>query len=137
MLVPGSYLLVVGVFLPADQRVPYSRRIGQFASLSGSLVLLLPTLFQSFNEPGLNDQFVYASVVIVEALLITGLGVGSHSRSLTLVGIGFVILGAINVSVLAIRSGVSVALVIGGLALLLIGLTTWLSLRSRRESIQP
>ena len=137
VLVPGSYLLVVGVFLPADQRVPYARRIGQFASLSGSLVLLLPTLFQSFNEPGLNDQFVYASVVIVEALLITGLGVGSHSRSLTLVGIGFVILGAINVSVLAIRSGVSVALVIGALALLLIGLTTWLSLRSRRESIQP
>jgi hypothetical protein len=136
VLAPGSYLLLVGVFLPADRRVPYARRIGQFASLSGSLVLLLPTLYQSFHEPSLNTQVFYIGAILAEALVITGLGVGTHSRSLVLLGIAFVVLDAINASILAINKGVPIALVVGVMALLLISLATWLSLRTRRESPQ-
>jgi hypothetical protein len=133
---PGSYLLLVGVFLPADRRVPYARRIGQVASLSGSLVLLAPTLYQSLHEPTLSTQVFYIGAILVEALVVTGLGVGTRSRSLVLLGIAFVVLDAVNASILAINKGVPIALVVGVMALLLISLATWLSLRNRRESPQ-
>jgi hypothetical protein len=136
VLAPGTYQLLIGVFLPADQHVPYARRVGQFASLSGSLLLLLPTLYQSFTEPTLAAEVFYGSAVFVEALIIIGLGVGTHLRSLVLVGSAFILIDALSVVGLALRSGVPIALVVGVLALLLIGLATWLSLRTRREGSQ-
>src|SRR5579885_1887601 len=129
VLAPGSYQLLVGAFLPADRQVPHARHIGQFASLAGALLLLLPTLYQTFTEPGLTAQLIYGFIVLAESLLIIGLGVGTRLRLLILVGSAFVGVDALSSASLAIRSGVNIALVVFILALLLIVTATWLSLR--------
>jgi hypothetical protein len=134
ILAPGSYQLIVGAFLPADRRLPYAQRLGQFASLTGALLLLLPTLYQTYTEPSLTFQLVYGLVVLLEALVIVGLGVGIHSRLLVLVGSAFVGVDALGGVRLALQSGVPIPLVVGSVALVLIGVATWLSLRPRRDT---
>ena len=133
ILAPGSYQIVVGALLPADARLRHPVRLGQAFSLVGSLVLLLPTLAQSFNG---ETEWVYALVLAVEALAIAGAGVGTHSRLLMLTGSVFVGVAALRGAGLAVTSGVPVAVVIAGLALLLMGGATWLSLRVRR-GVEP
>lgn len=133
VLAPGSYQLVVGALLPADTRLRRAAGIGQAFSLVGSLVLLLPTLAQSFLA---GPEWVYALLLALEALVIAGAGVGTRSRLLVLTGSVFVGVAALRGGALAVTSGVPVAVVIAGLALLLMGGATWLSLRSRR-SIDP
>lgn len=133
VLAPGSYLLIIGALLPADHRLSNPVRLGQLASLSGALLLLLPTLTQSFTTPQ-TENWVYAAVLALEALAIAAIGVGTHSRALLLLGTGFFGLAAIRGALLAFSSGVPVALIIAALALLLMGGATWLSLRVRREA---
>lgn len=133
ILAPGSYLLLVGAFLPADRRVPEARPVGQATSLVGALALLLPTLYQSFTEPDLNFQLLYGLVVLGEALVIIVLGVGTRSRILTLTGSTFVGIDTLSGVGLALRSGVSPAIIFAVLAVLLIGAATWLSLRRPRH----
>jgi hypothetical protein len=131
VLAPGSYVLLIGVLLPGDERLGHPLRAGQICSLLGSLILLVPTLAQSFaTEP----NWVYALALALEALVLVGLGVGTHSRFLVLAGSVFVGIAALRGAALAVNSGVPVALVIGVLALLLMGGATWLSLRARREA---
>jgi hypothetical protein len=133
VLAPGSYLLIIGALLPADHRLRNPVRFGQMASLFGALLLLLPTLAQSFTTPQ-SENWAYAAVLALEALAIAAIGVGTHARVLLLLGTGFFGLAAIRGALLAYSSGVPVALIIAGLALLLMGSATWLSLRVRRES---
>ena len=133
VLAPGSYLLIIGALLPADHRLRNPVRLGQLASLSGALLLLLPTLTQSFTTPQ-TENWVYAAVLALEALAIAAIGVGTHSRALLLLGTGFFGLAAIRGALLAFSSGVPVALIIAALALLLMGGATWLSLRVRHEA---
>jgi hypothetical protein len=133
VLAPGSYLLIIGALLPADHRLRNPVRLGQMASLFGALLLLLPTLTQSFTTPQ-SENWVYAAVLALEALAIAAIGVGTHSRVLLLLGTGFFGLAAIRGALLAFSSGVPVALIIAALALLLMGGATWLSLRVRREA---
>jgi hypothetical protein len=133
VLAPGSYLLIIGALLPADHRLRNPVRLGQLASLFGALLLLLPTLTQSFTTPQ-SENWVYAAVLALEALAIAAVGVGTHARTLLLLGTGFFGLAAIRGALLAFSSGVPVALIIAALALLLMGGATWLSLRVRRET---
>lgn len=131
---PGSYLLIVGAFLPADRRVQHAQRIGQFASLSGAMLLMLPTLYQTFTDPDPQFQLVYGLVLLFESVLIIGLGVGLHSRTLIYVGSGFIGVDVLSGVGLALRSGVSPAIVLALLAAILIGTATWLSLRPRHDA---
>ncbi|MGO8950552.1 MAG: hypothetical protein ACLQUY_23420 [Ktedonobacterales bacterium] len=125
ILVPGSYQLLIGALLPAGQR------LGQAATLIGALLLLVPTLVQSFQaEP----NWVYALAMALEALIILGAGVGTRSRTLVLVASAFVVLAAIRGAILAAQSGLPIPVVIGVLAVLLMGGATWLSLGGRREA---
>lgn len=129
VVVPGSYLLIIGTFLPGDQRVPDALSLGKLATLSGSLLLLLPTLYQCYNpEP----NFTYEMVLLFESLVILALGVGMRWRSLILTGSAFVGVAAISAVVLALNKGAPIPLVVGSIALVLIGVATWLSLRRRR-----
>lgn len=138
VVAPGSYLLLVGAFLPADQRVVGAPRTGQASSLAGALLLMLPTLYQSFTEPDLHFQLVYGLVLLVEAVVIVGLGVGARSRLLILTGSAFIGIDTLSGVGLALRSGLSPAVVLALLALLLVGLATWLSLRrTRHDSNRP
>jgi hypothetical protein len=133
VLAPGSYLLIIGALLPADRRLRNPARAGQIASLLGALLLLLPTLTQSFTTQP-SENWIYASALALEALVIAAIGVGAHARALLLLGTGFFGLAAIRGAMLAFTSGVPVALIIAALALLLMGGATWLSLRVRREA---
>lgn len=133
VLAPASYLLIIGALLPADSRLRNPVRAGQLASLLGALLLLLPTLTQSFTTT-LSENWIYASVLALEALAIAAIGVGTHARALLLLGTGFFGLAAIRGALLAFSSGVPVALIIAALALILMGSATWLSLRVRRET---
>ena len=129
VLAPGSYQLLIGALLPADDHLDNPERLAQAASLVGTLILLLSTLAQSLaSEP----NWVYALALAVEALVIVGVGVGTHSRMLVVAGSAFVGLAAIRGAILAIQSGLPIPLVIGVLAVLLMGVATWLSLRARR-----
>ena len=131
VLAPGSYQILVGVLLPSDERVGWSRRGAQWFSASGALLILVPTLSQSFlAEPG----WIYALLLALEALLIAGVGAGTRSRLLVLTGSVFVGAAAIRGAILAVNSNVPIALVIAALALILMGGATWLSLRARREA---
>jgi hypothetical protein len=136
VLAPASYLLVIGALLPSDHRLRDAARAGQIASLLGALLLLLPTLTQSFTT-ALSENWIYASILAVEALIIAAIGVGTHTRALILLGTGFFGLAAIRGALLAFSSGVPVALIIAALAVLLMGSATWLSLRVRREPDAP
>lgn len=133
VLAPGSYLLIIGALLPADHRLRNSARFGQMASLVGALLLLLPTLTQSFTT-SFSENWIYAAILALEALAIAAIGVGTRARVLLLLGTGFFGLAAIRGALLAFSSGVPVALIIAALALLLMGTATWLSLRVRRET---
>lgn len=129
VLAPGTYQLVIGALLPADKRLNSPERLSQGASLVGALLVLVPTLLQSFQT---GPDRPYALVLALEALLIAGAGVGTHSRSLVLVGSAFVGLAALRGAILAVQSELPVPVVIALLAILLMGAATWLSLRSRR-----
>ena len=131
VLAPGSYQLLIGVLLPADDKVRAGVRLGQIASLTGALLLTIPTLAQSF---ALDRAWLYAMILALEALVIAGIGVGTRARALVVVGSCFVGLAALRGAVLAIQSGLPVPLVIGALAVLLLGGATWLSLRARRAA---
>ena len=133
---PGSYLLIVGAFLPADRQVQDARHIGQFASLAGAMLLMLPTLYQTFTDPDPQFQLVYGLVLLFESVLIIGLGVGLHSRTLIYLGSGFIGIDVLSGVGLALRSGVSPAIVLALLAAILIGTATWLSLRPRHDTNQ-
>jgi hypothetical protein len=132
ILVPGSYLILVGSLLPADQKVKRGgTRIAQAASLCGAALLLVTTLLQSLQaEP----TWVYALILAIEALLVGGVGVGMHARSLVLTASAFVVLAALRGAILAVQSGLPIPVVIAILALLLMGGATWLSLSRRREA---
>lgn len=132
ILVPGSYQLLIGALLPADRRLDATPQVGQLLSLTGSLTLLLPTLAQSFQS---DQNWIYAVILAAEAIVITGIGIGTRSRLVMAAGLAFVGLAAIRGGVLAVDSGVPIALVIGFFALLLMGAATWLSLRSHREAV--
>ncbi|HEX6541092.1 MAG TPA: zinc ribbon domain-containing protein, partial [Ktedonobacterales bacterium] len=95
VLAPGSYLLIIGALLPADNHLRNPARLGQLASLFGALLLLLPTLTQSFTTT-LSENWIYATVLALEALVIAAIGVGTHARALILLGTGFFGLAAIR-----------------------------------------
>jgi hypothetical protein len=133
VLAPGSYQVLIGALLPVDERVGRPIGLGRAASVLGALLLLLPTLAQSFQ----NDQsWGYALALAVEAIVIVGVGLGTRARVLVLTGSSFVGLAAIRGVILAFQSG-AIAVIIGALAVLLMGGATWLSLRQRRETPPP
>ncbi len=131
VLAPGSYLVVAGALLSADVRLGRQLRLGRALSLAGAIVLLAPTLAQSFAE---DPAWAYALLLAFEALLLAGAGVGMRSRTLVLTSSVFVAVAALRGAALAVTSGVPIALVIALLALLLMGGATWLSLRMRHDA---
>lgn len=131
VLAPASYQLLIGALIASDERLGRPVRAGQALSLIGSLLLLLPTLSQSFQ---VDPNWLYALLLAFEALVIVGIGVGTRSRLLVLAGSVFIGAAALRGAVLAVHSGVPIALIIGAVALLLMGGSTWLSLRARHEA---
>ena len=135
ILAPGSVLIVEGALASSDHRLGrFATPLGQLLSFGGAAVLLVPTLGQSFAA---DPNWLYALILAVEALALVLAGVGTRSRLLVLAGSVFVGAAALRGAALAVSSGVPIPLVIGGLALLLMGGATWLSLRVRQSSQHP
>jgi hypothetical protein len=128
ILPPGSYLLLCGALMPADEAVAHGERWGAGASLLGSLLLLATTTAQSAPS---DSNWLYTIALAGEALLIAGVGLGMRSRALIAVGSAFVVLAALRGAILALSSGVPVAVVLALASLLVLGAATWLSLRAR------
>lgn len=130
ILAPGSAQIIIGALLPADKRLRPPAWLGQAFSVAGALILTLPTLTQSVTEPE-QSQWVYALLLASEALALTLLAVGLRNRTLALTGSALVGVAAIRGAILAVSQNLPIPLVIGVVALALMGLATWLSLRSR------
>jgi|GEM_PF-5125494 len=126
---PGSYLIVSGTVIGGSKTIAEAKTYMQGALLTGSLTLLLPTLQQSFGN---DNPWFYAVFLAMEAIIIAGVGLGLLSRLMVVAGLSFVGLAAIRGAVLAVESGVPVAVVIALFALALMGLATWLNLRVRQ-----
>lgn len=130
IIAPGSAQLIIGALLPADTRLRPPAWVAQAFSVSGAMILMLPTLGQSVTEP-LEWQWNYALLLAVEALALTLLAVGLRNRILALTGSAFVGVAAVRGAIIAVQQNLPAPLVIGVFALALMGLATWLSLRAR------
>ncbi|HEX8982379.1 MAG TPA: hypothetical protein VF792_06410 [Ktedonobacterales bacterium] len=136
ILAPGSAQLIIGAFLPADTRLRASAWVSQVFSVAGALILLLPTLGQSVTEP-LEWQWLYALLLALEALILTLAAVGLRNRVLAMTGAAFVGVAAIRGAIIAVQQNLPIPLVIAVVALALMGLATWLSLRARHATHTP
>ncbi len=136
ILVPGSAQLIIGALLPADIRLRTRAWVPQFFSVAGALILLLPTLGQSVTEP-LEWQWIYALLLAAEALILTLAAVGLRNRVLAMTGAAFVGVAAIRGAIIAVQQNLPIPLVIAVVALALMGLATWLSLRARHATHTP
>jgi hypothetical protein len=96
--------------------------------IAASLLIFLPMFTQSVTS---STPVIFTSLLALEAIVMTLLGVGMRARNQMFLGSGFVALAALRGAVLAYTSGIPVAVIIAGLALFLLGVATWLSVQSR------
>jgi hypothetical protein len=92
------------------------------------LFIFLPVFTESVTS---DPSVLFTSLLALEAVGMTVLGVGMRARGQMFIGSGFVALAALRGAVLAYSSGVPIAVIIAGLALFLLAVATWLSLQSR------
>ena len=138
---PASYLLIVAPFLMRDEVLPQRHRIGQLTSFLGAMLLLLPTLWLSFNDSNLLSTLV----LLGEALALLCLGIVTRvwnqalrgstnldnftSSTLVYASVSMIIAGAMRALFLT-GQGVPVVLTAGGL--ILVAFATGLKLASNR-----
>jgi hypothetical protein len=96
--------------------------------IAASLLIFLPMFTQSVTS---DPPVLFTSLLALEAVAMTVLGVGMRARGQMFIGSGFVALAALRGAVLAYSSGVPIAVIIAGLALFLLAVATWLSLQAR------
>lgn len=131
VVIPASCQLLVGALLGADERLGRPEDAARIISLLGALLLLVPMLSQAY---GSDNDWLPMAILLLESLLVAAAGIGLRRRIITMTGAAFAGLAALRAGILAVASGLPVALVLALAALLLIGAATWLSLRSRRLS---
>ncbi len=126
-LAPATYLIVIAPFLSRSEHIVQRQRLGQLCSISGAALLLLPTLWSSFNVPSIQPTFILAG----EALALFLLGVTLRTRFFVLSGVALVIVSAMHALFLpSLGLPPSLALTIMGVTLLV--LATALSLARHR-----
>jgi hypothetical protein len=96
--------------------------------IAATLLIFLPMFTQSLTS---TSPVLFTTILALEAIVMTLLGVGMSARGQLFIGSGMVAVAALRGAVLAYNSGVPVALIIAGLALFLLAVATWLSLQSR------
>src|SRR5207249_8292829 len=118
-LAPATYLILLAPLLMRDETLPAYRHLGQGAAVLGSALLLLPTLWLSFNNS--DGNLLYTLILMGEALALLLLGIGVGVRIFVLTGTGLIFVGAIHTLFLT-ASGIPARLVltVGGVILLVI-----------------
>jgi hypothetical protein len=140
-LTPASYLSIVAAFMMRDEVLPQRHRVGQVVSLLGAALLLLPTLWLSFNDSNLLSTLI----LLGEAIALLCLGIVTRVRSqalpgsstldnatsstLVYVSVSMIIAGAMRALFLT-GQGVPVVLTAGGL--ILVAFATGLKVASVR-----
>src|SRR5579875_89117 len=131
LLAPATYLIVIAPWLSRDAVLPASlrHRLSQWASLTSSLLLLLPTLWLSFGGAGTN--LLYTLILIAEALALLLLGIGTRLRVFILSGAALMIVGTLRILFLPVL-GLPPSLALTVLGALLLAVATALSLARHR-----
>jgi hypothetical protein len=140
-LTPASYLSIVAAFMMRDEVLPQRHRVGQVVSLLGAALLLLPTLWLSFNDSNLLSTLI----LLGEAIALLCLGIvtrvrnqalpgssnldNATSSTLVYVSVSMIIAGAMRALFLT-GQGVPVVLTAGGL--ILVAFATGLKVASIR-----
>jgi hypothetical protein len=122
---PASYLALIAPLLMRDEALPEHHRTGQAAAIVGAALLLLPTLWLSFNDNNLLPTLILAG----EAMALLLLGIGTRLRIFVLSGAGLVIVAVLHSLFLqAFALPLSLTL----LGLILIAIATALSIARHR-----
>lgn len=126
-LVPATYLVVIAPFLLRDDSWSLAQNLGRVCSVLGAVLLLLPTLWLSFQQSDLQPTLI----LTIEAIALLLLGLVTHIRLFVLSGVTLVIVSVIHALFLpSLGLSLSLALVLMGLCLLTIA--TALSLARHR-----
>src|SRR6266702_2209381 len=125
---PASYLALIAPLLIRDESLPEHHRTGQAAAIVGAALLLLPTLWLSFNDNNLLPTLILAG----EAMALLLLGIGTRLRIFVLSGAGLVIVAILHSLFLqAFALPLSLTL----LGLILIAIATGLSIARHRLQV--
>lgn len=122
-LVPASYLIVVAPFLLRDQALPERRTVGQIVALAGAALLLLPSLWSSFN----GTELLPTLLLLAEALLLLVVGLLTRLRIFILSSAGLLVIGILRLLFLAIQTYVPLLLMAFGALLILLATALILS----------
>jgi hypothetical protein len=115
-LAPASYLIVIAPFLLRDQVLPERRIMGQLLALGGAALLLLPSLWLSFNGADLLSTVI----LLGESLALLVVGLIARLRIFILSSVALVVAGTLRLLFLSIPPSVPILLMIfGGLLVLL------------------
>ncbi|WP_201387569.1 hypothetical protein [Ktedonobacter sp. SOSP1-52] len=126
-LPPATALILIAAFLQRDEGLLQQRAGAQLCALAGTALLLLPTLWLSFQGSELAPTLLLGG----EALVLLLVGIGTHIRVFVLSGAGLVVIAAMHALFLpSLGLPSSLALAIMGLSLLI--LATALSLTRHR-----
>lgn len=93
-LAPATYLIVLAPFISCDEVLSHHHRLGQTCSIIGATLLLLPTLWLSFNQ---TDALLYTLILSGEALALLLIGVATWMRVFILSGAGLIIVSALHI----------------------------------------
>lgn len=122
-LVPASYLIVIAPFLLRDQSLPDRRKTGQCIALLGSALLLLPTLWFSFQGTELWPTLL----LLIETLLLLILGLILRLRIFILSSAALIIVGTLRLLFLSMPPSVPILLLAFGGLLMALATTLILS----------
>ena len=122
---PASYLAIIAPLLMRDESLPGHHRTGQVAAIVGAALLLMPTLWLSFNDNNLLPTLILAG----EAMALLLLGIGTRMRIFVLSGAGLVIVAVLHSLFL---QAFALPLSLTMLGLILIAIATALSIARHR-----
>ena len=122
---PASYLAVIAPLLIRDEALPGHHHVGQAVAAMGAALLLLPTLWLSFNDNNLLPTLILAG----EAMALLLLGIGTRIRIFVLSGAGLVVVAILHSLFLQVFA---LPLSLTLLGLILIAIATGLSIARHR-----
>ena len=130
-LPPATALILVAAFLQRDEGLPQQRAGAQWCALVGAILLLLPTLWLSFQGSELAPTLLLGG----EALVLLLIGIGTHIRVFVLSGAGLVVIAAMHALFLpSLGLSSSLAMAIMGLSLLVLAMVLSLARHRLRSA---
>jgi hypothetical protein len=128
-LVPATYLIIITPLLLRDESLPGHRVFGGMGAVLGAILLLLPTLWLSFN--GSESNLWYTLILLGEALVLLLVGIAAGVRIFVLTGAGLIVVAALHAPFLP-SLGIPTPVALTLLGCTLLGVATGLSLVRRR-----